>query len=42
MSCRNTTPDPLVPDKFEQYKNGSTHESYLGDSFFVLSPVIDP
>jgi hypothetical protein len=42
MSCRNTTPDPLVPDKLEQYEDGSTHESYLGDSFFVRSPVIDP
>jgi len=29
-------------DKFEQFKDGSTHKSYLGDSFFVLSPVIDP
>ena len=29
-------------DKFEQLKDGSTHESYLGDSFFVLSPLIDP
>ena len=29
-------------DKFEQFKDGSPHESYLGDSFFVLSPVIDP
>lgn len=29
-------------DKFEQLKDGSTHESFLGDSFFVLSPLIDP
>lgn len=29
-------------DKFEQFKDGSRHESYLGDSFFVLSPLIAP
>jgi hypothetical protein len=29
-------------DKFEQFKDGSPHESFLGDSFFVLSPLIDP
>jgi hypothetical protein len=29
-------------DKLAQFKDGSPHESYLGDSFFVLSPLIDP
>ena len=29
-------------DKFAQFKDGALHESHLGDSFFVLSPLIDP
>jgi hypothetical protein len=29
-------------DKAEAFKDGSTHESYLGESFMVLSPVILP
>jgi len=29
-------------DKVEEFKDASPHESYLGDSFFLLSPLIDP
>ncbi len=29
-------------DKVEELRDGSQHESYVGDSFFVLSPVIAP
>ncbi len=29
-------------DKIDEVKDGSHHQSYLGDSFYVVSPLIDP